>query len=99
MKKISFILALILTIGAVNADNFFQNSNPFPQTEPQKMNNIYESEPAMIQKEAKQAKKSIFRSRNKETQENIEKFAVPVYPVEHEGVESNTKFYMFTTGK
>ena len=45
MKKIALLLVLTFCVNSVMADNLFQNSNPFPQTSPEKLNNIYEQLP------------------------------------------------------
>ena len=102
MKNSIFILALFICCSSVFAENLFQNNNPFPQTNPQTMNNIYEAEPATIQKEFKQAKKSKIKKGKNIEQQNLSNTntpTIPVYPVVHEGVEANTDFYMFTTGQ
>ena len=102
MKKILAVIVMLCGICSVQADNLFQSSNPFPQTDPQRMNNIYESEPAKIQDETKKAKKSWFKkgeNLKKETTEQKNQYKIPVYPVQNEGVQSNTNFYMFTTGQ
>ena len=100
MKKILLLMLLAASICSVQADNFFQNTNPFPQTMPQDMNNIYESKPAVMQDEAKKAKKSWFKkgeNLKKETVQQQEQYKIPVYPVTHEGMQNNENFYMFTT--
>lgn len=96
MKKLVVFIMLAFVISPVFADNLFQNSNPFPQTVPQSMNNIYESEPATIQQEEKQEKKSWFRKgRNLQKQEAAEKAReLQKYPVEHEDA-NNGSFYIF----
>lgn len=95
MKKILALSILILSVSSVYAENLFQTNNPFPQTMPQSMNNIYESKPAVIQQEAKQAKKSWFRKgKNLQNAERAELEAgkLPTYPA---GDSSNGSFYMF----
>lgn len=59
MKILASLIVLCMTSSVVLADNFFQNTNPFPNAnnEP-KLNNIYESEPAVMQKEQEVAKKA-----------------------------------------
>lgn len=58
MRTIATLLLLILTMGMVQADMFFQNNNPFPtQVCPQNLNNIYETTPAAIEQEKESAKK------------------------------------------
>lgn len=71
MKKTALLLMVMLLSGTVFATNLYQNNNPFPQTAPQSMNNIYESEPAVIQHETKQEKKLWFR-KNKNSKETVE---------------------------
>ena len=102
MKKILAIMVLSVGFCSAQADNLFQNTNPFPQTMPQDMNNIYESKPAVMQDEAKKAKKLWFRKGKNLQTESTElknQYKIPVYPVQHEGVQSDTSFYMFTTGQ
>ena len=99
MKKTIALSILILSIGSVSAENLFQTNNPFPQTVPQSMNNIYESEPANIQQEAKQQKKSWFRKgKNLREQEikDVEKrlYTYPPEAGKNEGVYDGS-FYMF----
>lgn len=94
MKKLVSLFVLSAFISPVFADNLFQNSNPFPNTSPQHMNNIYESEPAIIQHEEKQVKKSWFK-KGKNLQEQEAKDAnLKTYPV-HEGAQDSNSFYMF----
>jgi len=99
MKKL-FVLALAsIFICNVQASNLFQSDNPFPQTQMQTMNNIYESTPSTIQDEVKKEKKSWFK-RDKNLQQESTQLKlpqIPVYPVQHEGAQSNDSFYMFTT--
>ena len=102
MKKLYVLAVVSMFICSVQADNLFQNNNPFPQTQIQTMNNIYESEPATMQDEAKKTKKSWFRKGKNLQEESTkipEQYKIPVYPVQHEGVQSDTNFYMFSTGK
>ena len=101
MKKLVLLFVLSLSTGAVLAENLLQFNNPFPQTSPQKFNNIYESEPAIIQKEAKQEKKSWFRKgKNLQEQETKEvKSGLNTYNVNgvngvNEGAQENG-FYVF----
>ena len=98
MKKYFLIFTLLLSFGAAGAATWNMNDNPFPQTSPQNMNNIYESEPATIAKEQKKAKKSWFRTKNVEPEQVKELPKIPVYPVPHEGVRENGDYYIFTTG-
>lgn len=73
MKKIIIMAMFVTLTGSVFAADVFMNNNPFPQTMPQTMNNIYESEPATIQQEAKQEKKFWFRKgKNLQEQDKIE---------------------------
>lgn len=100
MKKLIVLSIILGGICSVQAENFFQTSNPFPQTSPQTMNNIYESEPATLQDEAKKAKKSFFRrGKNIQQKEATLKNKVPVYPVQSDTVQEDGSFYMFTTGQ
>jgi len=93
MKKLVLLFVLSLTVGCVYADNFMQTTNPFPQSNMQTINNIYESEPCVMQEEQKQAKKSWFRKgKNLQEQETQDaKRGIKTYPTE--GVENG--FYMF----
>ena len=101
MKNFILAIILLLSITSAQAENLFQSNNPFPQTMPQSMNNIYESEPATIRQEAKQQQKSSWFKKNKNQQKDaeIEQYQVPVYPIINEGADSNKNFYMFTTGQ
>lgn len=73
MKKIIIMAMFVTLTGSVFAADVFMNNNPFPQTMPQTMNNIYESEPATIQQEAKQEKRFWFRKgKNLQEQDKIE---------------------------
>ena len=103
MKKLLAIIALFAISIGVQASDLFQSDNPFPQTSPQTMNNIYESKPDIIQDEIKKEKKSWFRKgknlQQDDAQKQLEQHKIPVYPVTHEGVQSDTNFYMFSTGK
>jgi len=95
MKNLTILLALLFTCSCVNADNIFQSNNPFPQTMPQSMNNIYESEPAVIQKEHKQAKKSWFRKgKNLQESDAQQNYVVPQAKIINEGA-NDTGFYEF----
>ena len=97
MKRFIVSMILILSIGSANADNLFDYNNPFPQTSPQAMNNIYESEPAAMQKEEKKAKRFFFKNKTEEPKELKQLPKLPVYPAVHEGVPSNGDYYLFTT--
>ena len=102
MKKVLALMLISMGVLTAQADNLFQTSNPFPQTDPQRMNNIYESEPAKIQDESKKAKKSWFRKGENLQQEKTElknQYKIPVYPVPNEGIQEKDGFYMFTTGQ
>ena len=99
MKKLVLLFALSLCVSPVLADNLFQDSNPFPQTSPQRMNNIYEAEPATIQQEAKQAKKSWFRKGKNIQEQEIQdaKRRLYTYPPQagtNEGTQDGS-FYLF----
>ncbi len=61
MKKVLILSVMFVIATECNAANFYQSNNPFPQTSIQNFNNIYESEPDVIQTERKKAKKSWFR--------------------------------------
>ena len=102
MKKIMAVMFLTIGCCSVQADNLFQNTNPFPQTMPQDMNNIYESKPAVMQDEVKKAKKSWFKKGNNLKQDDAKiqsQYKIPVYPVQNEGAQNESNFYMFTTGQ
>ncbi len=96
MKKIVLLFVLSFCVNSVFADNLFQYTNPFPQTSPQRMNNLYEAEPAVIQREeAKntERKQSWFKRNKKQTQDAY-KNELPKYPV-NEGVQNDGSFYVF----
>ena len=91
MKKTLALLIVFLTTGAAFADsNIFQSNNPFPQTMPESLNNIYESKPDVIQQEAKQEKKSWFR-RNKQKVNTNTNSDLNTYSQE----KNNGSFYVF----
>ena len=99
MKKIALLLVLTFCVNSVLADNLFQNTNPFPQTNPEKMNNIYEAEQSTLLQEVKQEKKSrIKKGKNIQKQEvkNTENllYTYPPNANTNEGVQ-NGSFYMF----
>ena len=96
MKKLIALSLLTLSAGAVFADNLFQTNNPFPETSPQTMNNIYESTPSTIMHEEKQAKKSWFRKGKKlEKQDKQYKdYVMPNSKIINEGAQDNG-FYVF----
>ena len=93
MRRFITLSILILSMSSVCAGNFFQSDNPFPQTSPQTLNNVYESEPATImQEEAKSQKKSWFRKKNKNLKEQSTD-QLQTCPV-NEGVNDGS-FYLF----
>ena len=96
MKKLVLLMVLSLGVSAVFADNLFQDTNPFPQTSPQRMNNLYEAEPAVIQHEESkkpEGKRSWFK-RNKKQSQDAYQNELPKYPV-NEGVQNDGSFYIF----
>ena len=99
MKKIILLFVFAFCVNSVLADNLFQNSNPFPQNNPERMNNLYEAEQSTMQQEIKQEKKSWFK-KGKNLQEkeikNTEKrlYNYPPNTNTNEG-EQNGSFYMF----
>ena len=94
MKKIAILTVLMLSTGLAYADNLFQTNNPFPQTVPQSLNNIYEAEPAVIQKEENVKKKSWFRNRTKSRKADSGEFVVPESKIINEGA-NNGSFHVF----
>ena len=103
MRKIIALMLLSAAVCSVKADNLFQNSNPFPQTSIQNMNNIYEAQPKVMQREQKKETKSWFKKDSKSSPQEItqdkNQYKLPVYPVPHEGQQNESGFYMFTTGQ
>jgi hypothetical protein len=96
MKNLVLLFALSLCVNAAFADNLFQDTNPFPQTTPQRMNNLYEAQPAVIQKEESkkpEEKRSWFK-RNKTHAQDTYKNELPKYPV-NEGGSNDGSFYVF----
>jgi len=85
---------MLFAVNFAQADNLFPNSNPFPQTTPQSMNNIYESEPSVIIQEQKQAKKSLFKKGKNLQQSESQNYVVPESKVINEGA-NNDSFYLF----
>ena len=95
MKKFALLFVMALLISPVFADNLFQNSNPFPQTSPQRMNNLYEAEPSVIQEEvAKQPEKLPWYKRNKKQVKNTYINEQQECPI-NEGVKNDGSFYVF----
>ena len=95
MKKLVILSMFFAVTSSAFAADIFMNNNPFPQTSPQTMNNLYEAEPATIQQETKQEKKSWFRKgKNLQSQEAAEKAReLQKYPV-NEG-STDGSFYTF----
>ena len=99
MKKLVLLSVLALCVSPVLADNLFQNSNPFPQNNPERMNNIYESEHSTIQQEAKQAKKSWFKKGKNLQEQEIQDtqkrlYTYPPQTGVNEGAQDGS-FYLF----
>ncbi len=99
MKYLTLLTAVLLTAATVNAENLFQSNNPFPQTAPQSMNNIYESDPSVMQEEQakaqerEQTKKSWFK-RKKSSSDHV----IPEAKVINEGannVKDEGSFFIF----
>ena len=102
MKKLLALTILSLSVCSVNAENLFQTNNPFPQTVPQSMNNIYESDPAVMQREQEQKpeKKSWFKRKSKIQQTESSNYVIPESKIINEGEKGvyGTKdgsFYVF----
>lgn len=100
MKKLIALSILLALSSTVFAGDFFQTTNPFPQTMPETLNNIYESTPAVMQQEQKKAKKykiqkdkklSCDEYVNEETSANI----LPIYPAAEDSSKLNQNFYKF----
>ena len=97
MKKLVLLLIMASISGVVYAENFLQDSNPFPQTQEQSLNNIYEARPATIQREQKKAKKFWF-GRNKQAQQELPSdYVIPQSKVIHEGTQGKNdgSYYVF----
>ena len=102
MKLLVSLLALCMTTSVALADNFFQNTNPFPtQVSSPQLNNIYETEPAVMKKEDEVAKKANAkwwdRLRNAEPAAETTNIDTPAaYNKINEGViEENNSFVVF----
>lgn len=93
MKNFILFSVLIVSISCVSANNLYQDTNPFPQTSIQTMNNIYESEPAVMKNEIKkQPKKTWFRRSNQTENSEL------IQQDENKGVNEGTNdgsFYLF----
>ena len=99
MKKLIILTMLLSVTGSVFAADVFMNNNPFPQTTPETMNNIYQSEPATIQHEAKQEKKFWFKKGKNIQEQEIQDakkrlYTYPPQGAKDEGVYDGG-FYMF----
>ena len=84
-----------MSSSVVLADNFFESNSPFPtQNYSPKLNNIYETEPAVMQQEERAAKKSGWwkKTKNNETPE-IQT------PEPNEGIIKDTGFVVFPSKK
>ncbi len=65
MRIIALLSLLALLQVPVCANNFYQDSNPFPElTCPQNLNNLYEAEPAKMSREEKASKKWFKKGKN-----------------------------------
>lgn len=68
MRLSAIVLLMILTINSVQANNFYQSNNPFPeQTCEPEFRNIYATEPMAEVKEEMTNKKMGFWNRNKKS--------------------------------
>ena len=94
MKKFIIFTILMLSASFVNAETMFQSNNPFPKTSPQSLNNIYEAEPAVMQNEAKNEKKSWFKRSKKSEKTDSYDFVIPESKIINEG-SKDSSFYVF----
>ena len=98
MKKIIAMLILGFSMSSVMAADMFENNNPFPQTQPQYMNNLYEADQATLQHEAKQEKKSWFKKGKNLQEQERQELKQRANSNPNEGVINSTKdgsFYLF----
>ena len=100
MKKFITLSILFALSGTVFAGDFFQTTNPFPQTMPESLNNIYESTPAVMQQEQKKAKKCKIQKGKKQTcDENVNEETnantLPIYPAAEDSSKLNQNFYKY----
>ena len=99
MKKIIAMLILGVSMSSVMAADMFENNNPFPQTQPQYMNNLYEAGPATIQQEIKQKKKSKIKKGKNIQEQEIQDAKKRLYTYPPEAGKSDNiqdgSFYMF----
>ncbi len=93
MKYSVLFLLMLFVVGSVQADNLFSDSNPFPQTSLQNMNNIYEAHPEVIKEEQKKAKRSWFRKGKNLQQSESQNHVIPQAKIINEGVD-NDSFYV-----
>ena len=95
MKNFAIFTIMMLSASFVNAETLFPNNNPFPQTAPQSLNNIYEAEPAVIQEESNKKQKLWFKRKNKKSQTtNSSDYVVPESKIINEGTNDGS-FYVF----
>lgn len=99
MKKTIALLILGVSMSSVMAADMFENNNPFPQTQPQYMNNLYEADQATLQHEAKQEKKSWFKKGKNLQEQEIQDakkrlYTNPPQAGTNEGVQDGS-FYIF----
>ena len=93
MKYLSVLIILGFTILSANAD-LFQSNNPFPeQTDPERLNNIYETKPSAIQKEVQQKKKSWWKVKNETVESQTENKSN--FKTLNEGVQKGN-FYVYS---
>lgn len=95
MRILSLLLVLVMSSSVVLADNFFESNSPFPtQNYSPKLNNIYETEPAVMQQEEKAAKKSGWWRWGKDDETPEVKA-----PAANEGVIKDTGFVIIPSNK
>lgn len=88
MKKFVALLVLSLSVNCVIAENLFQSNNPFPQTVPQTMNNIYESKPVVMEREQQKEQsrlKSWFKRKRDNAKTESSNYVIPESRVINEG--------------
>ena len=87
MRLAVILLLFILSCGCAKAD-FFQNNNPFPmETRTTEMQNIYATNPDVMQKEERTEKKMKWWHKKNNSTEETETV--------NEGIQNNGSFYVF----
>ena len=96
MRIFAALILVLFCVTSVQAE-MFQYNNPFPtETGTERFNNIYGTEPAVVQKEVQQKKKSWWKIREDVTEPTVE--PSDNFKTIHEGIQKDN-FYVFSDEK